>query len=41
MAFDVSALAEMRLVDPEGSEHRLGDRWASDPRIILFLRHFG
>jgi hypothetical protein len=31
----------MTLVDPEGGGHRLGDRWASDPRIILFLRHFG
>ncbi|MGF1617784.1 MAG: hypothetical protein ACFCU2_08250 [Acidimicrobiia bacterium] len=41
MVFDVSALGEMHLVDPDGTEHRLGDRWATDPRVILFLRHFG
>ncbi|MEX0797385.1 MAG: hypothetical protein WEB67_01890 [Acidimicrobiia bacterium] len=41
MPFDVAALGAMQLVDPEGSEQRLGDRWATDPRVILFLRHFG
>lgn len=41
MPFDVAALGAMQLVDSEGSEHRLGDRWASDPRVLLFLRHFG
>ncbi|MEX1037365.1 MAG: hypothetical protein WDZ96_00750 [Acidimicrobiia bacterium] len=41
MAFDVTALGEMQLVDPDGSEQRLGDRWQANPRVILFLRHFG
>ena len=41
MPFDVSALADQILVDPEGNEHRLGDRWQENPRVILFLRHFG
>jgi hypothetical protein len=41
MSFDVAALGAMQLVDPEGSEQTLGDRWATDPRVILFLRHFG
>jgi len=39
--FDVAALGEHILIDPEGGEHRLGDRWAAQPAVILFLRHFG
>ncbi|MDF1597643.1 MAG: hypothetical protein P1T08_16310 [Acidimicrobiia bacterium] len=41
MRFDVDALADQVLVGPEGDEHRLGDRWATQPQVILFLRHFG
>ncbi len=40
-SFDVPALGDHVLVDPEGTEHRLGDRWADQPSVILFLRHFG
>ena len=38
---DVSALADQVLIDPDGGEHRLGDRWAQAPAVVLFLRHFG
>ena len=41
MSFDVEALADQVLVDPEGDEQRLGDLWADQPQVILFLRHFG
>lgn len=41
MPFDVDELAEKVLIDPDEAEHRLGDRWAESPRVILFLRHFG
>ena len=41
MPFDVEALAEETLVDPDGNQHRLGDVWANQTHLILFLRHFG
>lgn len=41
MDFDVAALADHVLIDPHDGEHRLGDRWADAPRVLLFLRHFG
>jgi hypothetical protein len=41
MPFDVSALANHTLVDPDGAEQRLGDLWAERPQVLLFLRHFG
>ncbi|MEX2622732.1 MAG: hypothetical protein WD651_03310 [Acidimicrobiia bacterium] len=41
MPFDVAALADETLVDPEGNPHRLGERWATQTQLILFLRHFG
>lgn len=41
MPFDVTALADHALVDPDGAEHRLGDLWADRPQVLLFLRHFG
>lgn len=41
MPFDVSALADHVVIDPDGVEHRLGDLWAEQPEVILFLRHFG
>jgi hypothetical protein len=41
MTFDIEALADQVLIDPEGAEERLGDRWATQPQVILFLRHFG
>ena len=41
MPFDVSALADHVVIDPDEGEHRLGDLWAERPEVILFLRHFG
>ncbi|MDH3306930.1 MAG: hypothetical protein OEO77_05380 [Acidimicrobiia bacterium] len=41
MTFDTSALADLALPDPDGSDHRLGDLWSADRHLILFLRHFG
>src|SRR5262249_14231314 len=35
------ALADLRLVDDEGSLHRLGDAWAGRPTVLAFLRHYG
>ncbi len=41
MPFDVPALAGHVVVDPDGTEQRLGALWAERPEVILFLRHFG
>jgi len=41
VTFDVGALAAKILIDPDENEQRLGDRWTENPRVILFLRHFG
>jgi peroxiredoxin len=41
MPFDVAALADHVVVDPDGDPTRLGDLWAEQPQVVLFLRHFG
>ena len=41
MPFDTRLLADEILVDPDGSEHRLGGLWVEQPQVLLFLRHFG
>ncbi len=41
MPFDVAALADQILIDPDEVPHRLGDRWSDQIQVILFLRHFG
>ncbi len=41
LSFDVNKLADQVLIDPDGHEERLGDRWAERPQVVLFLRHFG
>jgi hypothetical protein len=41
MHFDVERFANHKVVDPAGIEQRLGDLWADQPQVILFLRHFG
>jgi hypothetical protein len=38
---DVAALADLVLEDVAGTEHRLGDLWAAQPVVLVFLRHFG
>ena len=34
-------LAEIVLPDAEGREVRLGSLWASQPAVVVFLRHYG
>jgi len=36
-----SKLAGIALPDADGKETRLGDLWASQPAVIVFLRHYG
>jgi len=38
---DLPALSDLALADPDGVEHRLGDLWADEPVVLVFLRHFG
>ena len=38
--FDL-VLADIRLPDPDGETHRLGDLWAEAPAVLVFLRHYG
>ena len=37
----ITDLADLSLPDPEGTPHRLGDLWADERHVLLFLRHFG
>lgn len=41
MTFDVAALADTVVIDPDENEVRLGDLWKEQTQVILFLRHFG
>jgi hypothetical protein len=38
---DLNALSDLVLDDAGGAPHRLGDLWASQPVVLVFLRHFG
>jgi hypothetical protein len=38
---DLDALADLKLPDPDGAMHRLGDTWRDRPIVLVFLRHFG
>ena len=38
---DLRALAAVTLADPGGKSQRLGDLWAEQPVVLVFLRHFG
>jgi peroxiredoxin len=38
---DVARLSSISLPDQNGTMHRLGDLWADQPVIVVFLRHFG
>lgn len=35
-----AALADAEVLDGDGKPSRLGDRWASGPAALIFLRHF-
>jgi hypothetical protein len=41
MPFDIDALADIVLIDPDENPVRLGDLWADKTQVVLFLRHFG
>ena len=41
MSGEVKRLADHSLIDPDGIEHRFGDRWSERRALVLFLRHFG
>lgn len=38
---DLSQIADMRLPDSYEVEHRLGDFWAGQPVVLVWLRHYG
>jgi len=38
---DLEGLSDLELSDSTGSPRRLGDYWAEQPVILVFLRHFG
>jgi len=38
---DIEALGSLSLPGADGSEHRLGDYWAEETVVLIFLRHFG
>ena len=38
---DARALEDIVLQDWRGSEVRLGDTWAEQPAVLVFLRHYG
>ena len=38
---DVEALAEITLPDHEGRDIRLGDLWADQMAVLVWLRHYG
>ena len=35
------ALADTQVYDLDGQQVRLGDRWAEQPAVLVFLRHYG
>jgi hypothetical protein len=37
---DTQALADITLPASDGSEVRLGSLWESQPRIVVWLRHY-
>jgi hypothetical protein len=41
LEFDASLLADLSLPDPDGELTQLGDLWADEQHLLLFLRHFG
>ncbi len=36
-----AALADAAVIDLSGNNYRLGDSWAAQPVILVFIRHFG
>jgi hypothetical protein len=38
---DAGSIANVVLPDADGNDVRLGDLWADDPVVIVWLRHYG
>src|SRR3954447_9034385 len=38
---DLATLDALKLADATGTQHQLGDLWAEQPVVLVFLRHFG
>jgi hypothetical protein len=38
---DMTAVEDVKLPDPDGGVVRLGDLWASDRVLVVWLRHYG
>lgn len=38
---DVSALAELTVLDTAGNVVRLGELWKKEPVALFFVRHYG
>jgi peroxiredoxin len=38
---DPERLADITLPDADGADVRLGDLWADEPVVLIFLRHYG
>ena len=38
---DLATLDSLKLPDATGTQHQLGDLWAEQPVVLVFLRHFG
>jgi peroxiredoxin len=38
---DARALADSKVLDPNGANVRLGDLWKDRPAVVVWLRHFG
>jgi len=34
-------LADIEVLDPDEGTHRLGDAWAQQALVLVFIRHFG
>jgi hypothetical protein len=41
MMMNLARLESVVLQGADGKPHRLGDYWANQPVILVFLRHFG
>lgn len=38
---DLAAIEDITLPDSYDKEHRLGDFWAEQPVVLVWLRHYG
>jgi hypothetical protein len=38
---DASGLADLVVLDADGSEVRLGSLWEDKPAVLVWLRHYG